>query len=184
MHARSINEVIRDRRTVHSFRLDAAPVELIHEAIEAARWAPNHHHTEPWRFYHLGPESIAMVVELNAALVTAAKGEAAGDAKRQRWSQIPGWLVVTSQRSDDLIRTQEDFAATCCAVQNLSLVLWSHGVGVKWTTGEVTRHDDFYRGLQIDAEKETVIGLLWYGYPEAVPTQKRRPVEEILFFRD
>lgn len=91
---------------------------------------------------------------------------------------------MTSQRSDDPVLEQEDFAATCCAVQNFSLALWEHGVGVKWTTGSVTRHDEFYRALQIDPDQEKVIGLLWYGYPEDIPTQKRRSVDEVLFLRD
>jgi nitroreductase len=184
MSQRSINEAIRSRRTIHNFRPDITPVELIHEAVEVARWAPNHHRTEPWRFYLLGRQAVAKVIDLNAAIVSESKGEAAGEAKRQRWSEIPGWLAVTSQRSDDPVLEQEDFAATCCAVQNFSLALWEHGVGVKWTTGSVTRHDEFYRALQIDPDQEKVIGLLWYGYPEDIPTQKRRSVDEVLFLRD
>jgi hypothetical protein len=53
-------------------------------------------------------------------------------------------------------------------------------VGVKWSTGSVTRHPDFQRLLGIDPGQESIVGLLWYGYPAKVPEQKRLGVEDIL----
>ena len=32
------------------------------ELLELARWAPNHHLTEPWRFRVLGPETFDRLV--------------------------------------------------------------------------------------------------------------------------
>ena len=77
-----IADVLRGRRTIHKFLPDVPPVELIEEAIEIARWAPNHHHTEPWLFYVLGPDSIARVVDLNARLVADIQVVEAGEANR------------------------------------------------------------------------------------------------------
>ena len=34
---------------------------------------------------------------------------------------------------------RENYAACCCAAQNLMLYLWRQGIGVKWTTGGITR---------------------------------------------
>lgn len=179
--AQIIEEVIRDRRTIHNFTTETPPFEQIEKAIELASWAPNHRHTEPWRFHHLGPETISAVVDLNSRLVTEKKGASAGGAKRERWSTIPGWLAVTSALSrNDAELQKEDYAACCCAIQNLSLYLWSVGVGVKWTTGAVTRHLDFYRLLNVDPAVRQTVGLLWYGYAANVAQQKRQPVGEIL----
>lgn len=179
--AQIIEEVIRDRRTIHNFTTETPPFEQIEKAIELASWAPNHRHTEPWRFHHLGPETISAVVDLNSRLVTEKKGASAGSAKRERWSTIPGWLAVTSALScNDAELQKEDYAACCCAIQNLSLYLWSVGVGVKWTTGAVTRHLDFYRLLNVDPTVRQTVGLLWYGYAANVAQQKRQPVGEIL----
>lgn len=178
---RTIEDVIRGRRTVHNFTTEVPPFDQIEKAIELASWAPNHRHTEPWRFHHLGPETISAVVDLNARLVAEKKGPAAGEAKRERWSTIPGWLVVTSALSpDDAELEKEDYAACCCAIQNLSLYLWSAGIGVKWTTGAVTRHPDFYRLLNVDPAERQTVGVLWYGYAANVAQQKRQPVGEIL----
>lgn len=179
--SRIIEEVIRGRRTIHNFTTEVPPFEQIEKAIELASWAPNHRHTEPWRFHHLGPETISAVVDLNARLVAEKKGSAAGEAKRERWSTIPGWLVVTSALSpDDAELEKEDYAACCCAIQNLSLYLWSVEIGVKWTTGAVTRHPDFYRLLNVDPAERQTVGVLWYGYAANVAHQKRQPVGEIL----
>ena len=176
----SIGELIRGRRTINFFDPALPPKDLILEAIDAARWVPNHHLTEPWRFYLLSEAAKKAVVELNAALVAGEKGDDAAAAKRRRWSEIPGWLVVTSLRSADALRDREDYAATCCAVYALCLYLWSRGVGTKWTTGEVTRDPRFYEEIWVDPEAERVVGLIWYGYPAEVPATARKPVSDIV----
>jgi hypothetical protein len=38
----------------------------------------------------------------------------------------------------------------------------------------------FYELLAIDSAKESIVGLFWYGVPKVIPTQTRRPVEEIV----
>lgn len=113
----------------------------------------------------------------------ANKGEAAATAKYRRWSGIPGWLVVTRTCDEDAFRAREDYAACCCAVQNLMLYLWSRGVASKWTTGAVTREPRFYQTLDIDADAEEVVALLWYGYLDHEPKKPRAPVADILFRR-
>ena len=178
--AEAVAETIRGRRTIHSFKPECPPFERIREAIDLARWAPNHHHTEPWRFLHAGPETKAKIVDLNARIVSEKKGRDAGEAKRLRWSEIPGWLIVACDRSDDMIRYKEDYAACCCAIQNLSLALWTHDIGVKWTTGAVTRDAEFYELLGLNRYDHTVVGLLWYGYFDQPPAQRRKDTDEIL----
>lgn len=173
-----IPQLIRERRSINFFKPDIPPRELIYEGLDVARWAPNHHLTEPWRFYLISETVKNQIVELNAELVIKAKGEKAGEAKRQRWGGIPGWIVLTCVRSNDQLRQKEDYAACCCAVQNLSLFLWSHGVGMKWTTGAVTRDSRFYDLIWVDPDMEEVVGLLWYGYPDEIPVSVRKPVSE------
>jgi len=176
----TIADVIRGRRTINFFKPELPPRELVLEGLELARWAPNHHLTEPWRFYLLSDAVKHEIVELNARMVTEAKGEKAGRVKRERWRRIPGWLVVTCTRSADELRQKEDYAACCCAVHNLSLYLWSRGIGMKWTTGDVTRSEAFYDLIWVDPVVEEVVGMFWYGYPDEVPVSVRKPVSEIL----
>ena len=89
-------------------------------------------------------------------------------------------MVVTCDLSDDPLRELEDYAACCCAIQNMQLYLWSQGVGVKWTTGPVTRSPDFYDLIWVDSAVEKVVGMVWYGYAENVPMIRRKEVDEIV----
>ena len=173
-------QLLLSRRTIHNFKRETPPRELILRGLELARWAPNHFLTEPWHFYLLGPETAEAIARLNAGLVTRQKGAAAGEAKLERWRQIPGWLVVTCENSDNALQAKEDYAACCCAIHNFSLYLWSEGIGVKWTTGPVIREPAFYDVIWIDPALETVVGLFWYGYPAEVPQTPRKPLSQVL----
>jgi nitroreductase len=172
--------VLTGRRSIDLFRPEPVGVEVLLEAIEVARWAPNHRLTEPWRFYLVGINTRHALIELAAKLDATKKGERAGEARRARLTAIPAFFVLTSRRSDDPLLDREDYAACCCAAQNLMLVLWQRGIGVKWTTGGVTRDSRFYELLGIDAAKEVVVGFFWYGLPKVIPTQQRRPVADIV----
>lgn len=171
--------VLRSRRTIGAFRPDVPPRELVVSALELSCWAPNHRKTEPWRFALLGPETAASIVALNAELVAAKKGPQEAERKRREWSAVPGWLVVTCLRADDPIQSEEDYAASCCATQNLLLALWSRGIGTKWSTGDVTRHPRFSELVGFDPRLERMVGLIWYGYPASIPEQRRRPLADV-----
>ena len=175
---RRFGEVIGSRRTINLYLQTPVPEALVREAIDAATWAPNHHVTEPWTFYLLGPETIDACLDLVRRIVTEKKDARAGEFKAKNWSEKPGWLVVTCRRSGDDLRQREDYAACCAAVQNLLLFLWKAGVGTKWTTGDITRDPRFFEILGLD-DDEFVVGLIWYGYPKVTPGQSRKSAEEV-----
>ena len=179
MHPEATANLLRSRRTIHLFRPDPPARELVDEAIALACWAPNHRLTEPWRFCWVGPETWQAIAELNAQLVSEKRGKDAAAAKLKRWLAVPGVVLVTCIRSEDPVRDEEDYAATACAVHNMALFLWSHGVGTKWSSGSVTRHPMFYRLFDIDPTIERVVGLIWYGYPDKVPATQRKPLEAV-----
>ena len=165
------------RRTIHRFEpadpTRPIPDAWVEEAVEAARWAPNHRHTEPWRFHLLGPESQARVIELNAVILEELGRPEAAAKKRVRWATMPGWLLLTQELHEDPVVDRENYAACCCAAQNLQLQLWTRGVGLKWTTGPVTRDPRFFADLGLDVEACRVVGLFWYGWPAEVPDGHR-----------
>ena len=177
---REFGEVLQGRRTINLYLQTLVPDGLVHEAIEAATWAPNHHVTEPWHFYRLGRETIDQCLDLVRDIVTEKKGDPkAGAHKAANWAEKPGWLVATCRKSDDELLQQEDYAACCAATQNFMLYLWKAGVGSKWTTGPITRDQRFFDIIGIDPENEFVVGLIWYGYPKLTPTQSRKSVADV-----
>lgn len=177
---RTLESLITSRRTVHNFKAEAVPLEVLVAGLQVACWAPNHRLNEPWHFYLPGPETREAICQLNATLVAQAKGEAAAVKKLARWHSMPGWLVVTSERAAEPVRDQENYAACCCLIQNLALYLWEQGIGLKWSTGDVVRDPRFLELLGSDTASEQVVGLFWYGYPQDVPAMSRRPATESL----
>ena len=177
---RILAERIRSRRTTNMFLKQEVSRDLLLEAIELARWAPNHHLTEPWHFYLLGDDKKAASAELIRTIVTENKTAEMGEHKFKSAKAVPGWLVVTCRKSDDELRGREDYAACCCAVQNILLYLSEAGVASKWTTGLITRDQRFFDLLGMNADEEYVVALVWFGYPKVLPTQSRKDVADIL----
>lgn len=187
---RQVQNNILTRRTINDFDPKLPPhwEQSLNHAIEAAIYAPNHKRSEPWRFYLLGPKSIENVCKLNAELVASKKGEAAGEKKLQRWLQMPGWLVVTCVKDKDTTMedpmglAREDYAACCCAVQNLCLSLSSQGMGTKWTTGPVNFDERFAEAVGFSNEDEYTVGTIWFGTPVQKPSApgKKMGLEGVL----
>ena len=186
-------DVLLGRRTVNNFEpvLPDGWEEILRQAVNAATYAPNHKRTEPWRFRLLGPESIRNVCEINSDLVTAKKGPEAGKKKLERWLTMPGWLVVTCQKSNDgdgamlepMSLARENYAACCCAVQNLCLYLHANGMGTKWTTGPVNFDSRFAEAVGFSPEEEYVVGTIWFGKPagaEPSPPVKKLTLDDVL----
>ena len=184
--------LLRTRRTINDFHpaLPGGWEGAVTRAIEAATCAPNHRRTEPWRFHLLGPEAVGRVCRLNSDLVAEKKGEEAGRKKLERWLAMPGWLVVTRVRGEGegegsmeapAGTTREDYAAVCCAVQNLCLSLHSEGVGTKWTTGPVNFDPRFADAAGLPGREE-VVGTVWFGEAARTPPapRKRLALDDVL----
>lgn len=180
--------LLRGRRTIAlpSFSAQAPDHARVLEAIESARWAPNYHLTEPWRFYLLDPARIQRLGELwtEVQLRRGIAPERAAE-RGQQWAQAPGALMLICQsapEADDVTR-KEDYAACCCAAQNLMLHLWAYGIGSKWSTAEVWTHEGFWPLLGHTSRPEgaEVVGTFFYGIPARLPKGHRnKGVRDIL----
>ncbi len=53
-----LEEAIRTRRTHKAYGPEPVDPAELEELFELARWAPNHHLTNPWRFRVLGPRAL------------------------------------------------------------------------------------------------------------------------------
>ncbi len=191
-----VDVILRSRRTISSFEptLPDGWEEKLEAAIESAIHAPNHKRTEPWRFHLLGKETSRKICELNAEIVTKSKGEKAGQRKLERWLTMPGWLVVTCMKSENDDGTsdsmekptslaREDYAAVCCAIQNLSLSLHAAGLGTKWTTGKVNFDKRFDEIVGL-SPNEYVVGTIWFGTPAKNPKTVERKRKDVLIRHD
>ena len=177
--SRPLKEIIFERRTVHNYKSEPIPRAILEEALACAIQAPNHHLTAPWRFTVLGSESRKKIIELACAAKKKKKGSELSKPEKiavEKKFSDPGAIVVVScMRSDDSLQSREDYASVSCAIQNLSLFLWSEGYGSKWGSGALTRMDKTYDIFGINQEKEEIIGFIYAGVPERVPRAPERP---------
>ena len=172
-----VDTAIRERRTIGVFSDRAVPQEVIEDLIEAGRWAPNHKNTEPWRFHVVSGSAREEMCEA----ILAGGGEFA-KSPRGKLMRSPVFVAVTQQAVlDDPVRDQEDYAAVCCAVQNMMLAATARGLATKWSTGGLAENPAAKRWLGI-GEQDRIVAYLYLGYaPEemrAMPAE-RRPAEVV-----
>ena len=171
-----LNELIKKRRTRKPIYFDTkVSSEIIEYLIDIARNAPNHHRTEPARFYILDSQRIRKVGKLFNEVISGDSSDSAliekGLRKEKEWGNSTGLLVITSYTDENslLIRknptvVQENYATTCCIIQNLLLLFESNNISAKWSTGPVWGHPSFPPTIGMkDPQKEKVVALIFYG---------------------
>ena len=139
------------------------------ELLDLAVLAPNHHETEPWRFWVVGRAT------LNAL------SEATGDRKLLRSHTA---IVVGVKRDADAQVAEEDYAATACAIENLMLAARGRGLASFWRTPGVLSRPVVARILDVP-RKVRLIGVVHLGHPaEPFPPQPARSADAYTHWLD
>jgi nitroreductase len=165
-----VEEAIRGRRTHKAFGPEPLPRELLDELLEMARWAPNHHLTNPWRFRVVGPHALAKLKEV------------AGPEGASKLDRAPTLVAATALCSEDPVQDQEDLCATACAVYAILLAAHSRGLAGYWRTPGVLRTGAGLAALAIPAD-ERFVALIHLGWPrqDKEPPERLRPAEFISY---
>ena len=167
-----LEEAIRTRRTHKAYGAEPVDRALLDELLDLARWAPNHHLTNPWRFRVLGPAALARLKE-------AAGPDAAGKLDR-----APTLVAVSVTQTGDPVADEEDLCAAACAAYIVLLAAHGRGLAGYWRTPEVLRTDEGRSALGI-GDEEHAIGLLHLGpaRQEQRPPE-RAPAQDVIAYLD
>lgn len=165
-----VEEAIRTRRTHKVFRPEPLPRALLDELLELARWVPNHHLTNPWRFHVLGAEALVRLKE------------AAGPDAASKLDRAPTLVAATSLRSEDPVQDQEDLCATACAVHAVLLAAHARGMAGYWRTPGVLRTPEGLAALAIPPDQRFV-ALIHLGWPrqDKDPPERLAPREYVTY---
>lgn len=167
-----VEDAIRTRRTHKAFAPDPVPRELLDELLELARWAPNHHLTNPWRFRVLGPGALA---ELKRA---------AGPEAANKLDRAPTLIAATAVRSEDPAQDEEDLCATACATYAVLLAAHGRGLAGYWRTPGVLRTTEGRKALGIP-EGERFVALVHLGWPrQEKDPPERAPQSAVVTYLD
>jgi nitroreductase len=164
-----VDEAIRSRRTLKVYTEEPVGREVVSELLDLAIHAPNHHETEPWRFWVVGRAT------LNALT------EATGDRKLLRSHTA---VVVGIEQDPDPQVAEEDYAATACAIENFMLAARGRGLASFWRTPGVLSRPAVARILDVPSTVR-LIGVVHVGWPgEPFPPQPERSAAEFTRWLD
>jgi nitroreductase len=171
----NVEQAIRTRRTHKAYQSQTVNRVILDELFELARWAPNHHLSNPWRFRVLGVKTLQ-------SLKTISEAEEPGSAGKL--DRAPTLVLATALLSGDQIQQKEDLLAGAIAAYIVLLAAHARGLAGYWRTPHIFESPQGRAVLGL-AHDETVLGLLHLGYPrdeQRVP--QRAPVSEIVRYLD
>jgi nitroreductase len=166
-----VDDAIRTRRTHKAYGREPVTREVLDELFELARWAPNHHLTNPWRFRVIGPEALERLKE------------AAGPEAATKLNRAPTLVVCSCvQAGEDAIADEEDMHATAVAAYIVLLAAHARGLVGYWRTPGVLRTPEGRAAVGL-GDDEHFVALLYLGHPvQEKPAPEREPVEAIVTY--
>ena len=138
-----LEQAIRSRRTIKAFDPQPVDRETITELLELARWAPNHHLTNPWRFRVVGADALGRLkqaaADLACAEAEAGDREDVARAAAAKLDRAPTLVVCSVVRSADPVEREEDSHAVAAAAYIVLLAAHGRGLAGYWRTPGVLR---------------------------------------------
>jgi nitroreductase len=171
----NVEDAVRTRRTHKAYGPEPVDRETLDELFALARWAPNHHLTNPWRFRVLGPGALAR-------LKAVAEGAKRGSGRKL--DRAPTLVVVSAAQTGDPVQDREDVLATGVAAYIVLLAAHARGLAGYWRTLMVLEEPAGRAAVGLP-EDEAVIGLIHLGtplHPQEPPP--RAPVSATVKFLD
>ncbi len=155
--------------------------EQIATILEAATHAPNHHNTEPWRFFVLTGKARNELGEIMAAShaqrlkdSSLPNVQAILDKERSKPLRAPVIIVVAAEHvAHPRIIDIENVEAVAAAVQNMLLTAEEMGLATIWRTGDAAYDPAVKQWLGLETQ-DHIISFLYLGYP-AIAAQERHP---------
>jgi len=169
----NLSDAVRTRRTTKVFGPEPLDRATLTELLELARWAPNHHLTNPWRFRVLGSEALARLKK------------AAGPEAAAKLDRAPTLIAVTAvQSGEDAVADEEDLLAAGCAAYIVLLAAHERGLSGYWRTPGVLRTPEGRAALGI-GDDERFVALLYLGpRRQEQPAPQRAPLADVVSFLD
>ena len=167
-----VETAVRTRRTHKAYAPERLDRKEVQSLLEIARWAPNHHLTNPWRFRVVGPRALERLKD------------AAGPEGAAKLDRAPTLVVCSCVLTGDPIQDEEDLHAAAVAAYIVLLVAHARGYAGYWRTPGVLRTEQGRSAVGLGPD-ERFVGLVHLGW--AIQEQRapvRAPVGEVVEFLD
>ena len=194
-----LSQLLRERRSVRRLTPDPIPRDVIRQVLEAGRWAPSPHGTQPWRFAVL--QSQALREQLADAMADAWQRNLSLDGQdadivakrlegsRRRMLEAPA-LILVSLVTDDLDRypdsdrqeseTTMAIQSLGACVQNMLLTAYQLGLDAGWMCAPLFCPEVVRDALSLP-ESHIPHALIPIGYVAAEPRRReRRSLDDLI----
>jgi nitroreductase len=167
-----VETAIRSRRTHKAYGSEPVGRETLDELFELARWAPNHHLTNPWRFRVVGPRSLDRLKE------------AAGPEAATKLERAPTLVVCSCVLGGEAVQDEEDLHATAIAAYIVLLAAHARGLVGYWRTPGVLRTREGRAAVGL-GDDERFVALIHLGHPvQEKPAPERDPADSVTEYLD
>ena len=199
-----VENLLKERRTVRTFKDKKVSRSVLRKVISAARWAPSMHNVQPWEFIVLEKDkkeelakllddcnnidvlfirfflknAVKVIRSAPAVILAYNTRDLSGKIEKVR-RRVAGKGTKHSKypRMNEFLEDQ----SVACAIQNIMLAAPSSGLGTSWLGTAVFKEKQINALLGTDMKLAAIIAI---GYPNEKPKPlKRKKLSNIITFK-
>ncbi|BAO56012.1 nitroreductase family protein [Nonlabens marinus] len=180
---------IQQRRSIFpkDYTGDAVSSEHMDQILEAARWAPTHKKTQPWKYKVFQGNGLKQLGDFMTAQFVKDSGKAESFKSRklaekmQQSSAVV--LIFLNRQIKESLPEWEEVAAVSMSVQNMWLTAHDLGYGCYWSSPKSFAKMQEFEAIDLESNDQ-FLGFLYIGTVDSQPEElpKRKSVEEFVQF--
>ena len=155
-------EAIKTRRSIRKYREEPVPEDKLEQILDAGRWAPSAHNSQPWKFIVLRDPQIREAI---AALLPYGRFLA----------QVPLAIAVVV----DPGVTNHPIEDGALAAGNVLLAVHALGLGGCWV--DPSASEETVKQMLGIPRGEKLICVIPVGYADEAPIRRRKELTDIVF---
>lgn len=196
--AERLEETVRGRRSIRAFLDRPVQREVLEQILDAARWAPSPHNSQPWRFVHLtqtskmrlaGAMAMRLLEDLEAEGLPPEVVARQVHRSRARIEEAPTALLcslvtdglhMTGNAHHDRLEIRMAIQSVGAVLQTLFLLSAEMGIGTCWMAAPMYCPDAVRTTLDLSGADQPQ-ALVLMGYPRRPgKVRPRLPLAKIL----
>jgi nitroreductase/predicted transcriptional regulator YdeE len=189
--SKKVFETIAKRRSIHKFKAELIPDEVLRQILQAGLLAPSGKNSQPWKFYIVqGEKRAEMVTRMRTGIHNSLReGIDIGNANFSLavMEQAPVTVFVfnpgkkgplLAQSIEQYLADLVDVQSIGAAIQNMLLTAEELGLGSLWVCDVFSAYEELSSWL---GERSALIAAVCFGFPDEHPmARKRKPLEDMV----
>jgi len=180
---------IQQRRSMFPSEYTGGGIDKVHmdQILEAARWAPTHKKTQPWKYKVVQGDGLTRLGDFMTSqfVVDSGKPESFKSRKlAEKMAQASAVILIFLNRDPkESLPEWEEVASVSMSVQNMWLLAHQLGYGCYWSSPKSFANMHEFNDINL-ADNDRFLGFLYMGTVDSQPEElpKRKEVQEFVEF--